>query len=124
MVANETKRFYEPADPAHVSHSIVNLLGTQGYFEAECRTLAALMARNGHAHLDLLKLHVEGAEYGVIQSLRRDNIRPKLVCVEFDEGNAGLDAGATARIEQSVRTLKSMGYWIAHRHEWNFTFIL
>ena len=121
---NETKRFYEPSDPAHVSHSIANLQGTEGYFEAECRTLASLMARNGHTHLDLLKLDVEGAEYQVIESLKRDNIRPKLLCIEFDEGGAKLDDGPRARIENALGTLKSMGYWLAHRDDWNFTFVI
>ncbi len=120
---NETKRFFAPADAARVSHSILNLQRTDGYFDADCRRVSSLMAANGHDHIDLLKIDIEGAEYEVLNSILEDNIRPKLLCVEFDEGHLPLDDDAHDRISKSLSDIKSMGYWLVHRNYWDFTFI-
>jgi FkbM family methyltransferase len=81
--ADGVVRFYAPADPSHVSHSILNLQGTEEYFEAPCRRLRSLMADNGHRALDLLKLDIEGAEHQVIDSLLEDGIPVEVICVEY-----------------------------------------
>ena len=39
--------------------------------EVPCVDLATLMRRNGDNHIDLLKLDIEGAEYGVLDDLLR-----------------------------------------------------
>jgi FkbM family methyltransferase len=106
----ETVRFYAPADPQHVSHSIVNLQRTDAYFVAPCRRLGGLMRENGHAAIDLLKLDVEGAEYRVLDSLMEDGLRIGIVCVEYDEGHHPLDGGFRPRIAGSVRRLIEYGY--------------
>ena len=80
-------RFYAPKDPAHVSHSLVNLQGTQDYFDAECRAIKDLMLELKHSQISLLKLDVEGAEYKIIDSLLFDGILPSILCIEFDEGH-------------------------------------
>jgi FkbM family methyltransferase len=121
---DEIVRFYAPANEDHVSHSIVNLQKTETYFEAECRTLSSLMAENKHTQIDLLKLDIEGAEYEVISSLVRDGIRPRILCVEFDEGPNKADPGARQRISTSIKDIRSMGYWLAYKNNWDFTFIL
>jgi FkbM family methyltransferase len=121
---NETVRFYAPANEEHVSHSILNLQKTETYFEAQCRTLASLMTENRHTQIDLLKLDIEGAEYEVISSLVRDNIRPHVLCVEFDEGPNKTDSAARARIAKALNDIRSMGYYLAHRKNWDFTFVL
>ena len=63
-----TLKFYQPRDPAHVSHSTVNLQKTDKYFESECLSLSDLMVTLRHERLDLLKIDIEGAEYAVIDS--------------------------------------------------------
>ncbi len=60
-----TLRFYAPANPAHVSHSIVNLQKRDTYFEAPCRSVPALMRELGHDRIDLLKIDIEGARPGL-----------------------------------------------------------
>jgi FkbM family methyltransferase len=52
-------------------------------FVAQCRTIASIMDELGHAHLDLLKLDIEGAEYEVLDSLAADGICSRILCVEF-----------------------------------------
>jgi FkbM family methyltransferase len=116
-------RFYAPADPAHVSHSIVNLQHTTEYFEADCRTLRTVMQTLGHSDLALLKLDVEGAEYEILASLMDDNIRPAVLCVEFDEGYNPLDDGYVSRILNMVSRVKASGYRLTYVDGWNATFV-
>jgi FkbM family methyltransferase len=40
-----------------------------GSLELPCTDLASLMAERGHAHIDLLKLDIEGSEYVVLDDL-------------------------------------------------------
>ena len=56
-----TQKFYAPGNHQFVSHSIVNLSGTQDFFEAVCKRLSSIMRDHGHNTIDLLKLDIEGA---------------------------------------------------------------
>src|SRR5437879_3205316 len=40
-----------------------------GTIEVRCLDLATLMEQNHHRHVDLLKIDIEGAEYGVIDQI-------------------------------------------------------
>ncbi len=113
---DQTLRFYQPAKPSHVSHSILNLQKTDVYFEAPCRSIASLMQQHGHHHIDLLKLDIEGAEYAVLQAMFDANIFPKILCVEFDQPYPYWD---------TVRFIRSMlpRYDIYKIMGWNFGFI-
>ena len=65
-----------------MSHSVANAFQTDNYFEAQCYTVKTIMTMLGHHHIALLKLDIEGAEYAVIVSLIKDNIRPDIFCLE------------------------------------------
>jgi hypothetical protein len=117
-------RFYAPKDPAHVSHSLVNLQKTEAYIEVKVKTLRQLMDENGHQRLDLLKLDIEGAEYKVIDSLLADAIDVGVLCVEYDEWFNPLDAGYRQRIAASVAKLGAAGYAMVRSHgNGNYTFM-
>jgi FkbM family methyltransferase len=120
---NTTQRFFAPKNKAHVSHSIVNLQKTDDYFTAECRTLASLMAEHNHDRIDLLKLDVEGAEYEILEAMLRDGVRPKVLGIEFDEGNQPLDSGANTRIADWVKRLLDADFKLVERDGWNFVFV-
>jgi hypothetical protein len=60
-----------------------NLTGTS---EVRCLDLATLMKQNGHEHLDLLKVDIEGAEYGVIDQILDRGIPVRQILVEFHDG--------------------------------------
>lgn len=79
------QKFFAPVDPAHVSHSIVNLQDTSEFFVAQVTRLDVLMSQLGHSSIDLLKLDIEGAEYRVLAAMRMAGVRPTVVCVEFDQ---------------------------------------
>lgn len=40
--------------------------------EVSLRTLPTVMLELGHNHIDLFKMDIEGAEYGVIENLARE----------------------------------------------------
>lgn len=112
-----TLRFYAPRDPAHVSHSVVNLQKTDAYFEAHCRSISSLMAELGHDRIDLLKVDIEGAEHEVIRSMLTDGIRPTVLCMEIDQ------PAPWRRIASTVRRIRKAGFRLVSVHGWNFTFV-
>jgi len=120
---DERVRFYAPQNPAHVSHSILNLQKTSEFFEADCKRLQTIMCELGHGSLGLLKLDIEGAEYKVIESMLADGIRPQVLAVEFDEINNALDDGAHSRIKAAVGQMMGMGYLLVSVDGPNYTFV-
>ena len=102
-------KFYLPKNAAHVSCSSVNLQKTEQYFEAQCFRLTTLMARRGDRLPDLLKMDIEGAEYGVIRDLLDSNALPRILLVEFDEVHTPLDGDADDRIGRHIRRLVEAG---------------
>lgn len=120
----ERLRFYVPSNPAHVSHSLVNLQKTTDYIEVPVERLSALMARNGHERLDLLKLDIEGAEYKVLDSIFEDGVEIRILCIEFDEYWNPLDGGFLDRIRSYVERLLAAGYdMIDAPGNGNYTFL-
>jgi FkbM family methyltransferase len=121
---DEQLRFYAPSNPAHVSHSVMNLQQTDAFFEAPCRSLTSLMKQLGHARIDLLKLDVEGAEQRVIAAMLRDHVPVKVLCVEFDEATMELTPERRQRIVATADTLASRGYLlVAQEGRSNYTFV-
>lgn len=110
------RTFYPPADPQHASYSIDNLQGTAEPVEAECLTVASVRARLGHDRLDLLKLDIEGSEYEVIDSLLRDGLLPRTLCVEFHRRD---DPGEPRRYVERLRQT----YDLVALEGWDLTFV-
>jgi FkbM family methyltransferase len=110
-------RFYSPKNPNHVSHSVQNLQRTETYFTARVETIAGLMAELSHDHVDLIKLDIEGAEHDAIKRMLLDGIRPRALCVEFDQPEPVRWARAT------TNALKAAGYTIGKVDRFNVLFI-
>ena len=66
--------FHAPREDGYVSQSAINLYGTAPDFSAPARSIASLMAELGHAHLDLLKISAEGAEYEILDHMLASDI--------------------------------------------------
>lgn len=121
---DEQLRFYAPNNPAHVSHSVMNLQQTDSFFEAPCRSLTSLMKQLGHARIDLLKLDVEGAEHRVIAAMLEHGVAVKVLCVEFDEATMELTPETRQRIVATADALASRGYLlVAQEGRSNYTFV-
>lgn len=102
------KIFWAPRDQSHVSYSIANIQRTDSYLVAPCRRMSTVMRELGHDRVDLLKLDIEGAEYGVLDSLEEDGIRPRLILVEMHVIET-IDA-----VIASARALQARGYVPVH----------
>jgi FkbM family methyltransferase len=122
---DEQMRFYAPRNPAHVSHSVVNLQQTDTFFEAPCRSLPSLMKELGHERIDLLKLDIEGAEHRVIAGMLESRADVKVLCVEFDQAAVGLTPEGRQQIAATTDALVSRGYvLVAQEGASNYTFVI
>jgi len=119
---NATMRFYAPKNPAHVSHSIVNLQRTGEWFEAKCQTLAAFCNSHQIDKIDILKLDVEGSEYAVLENILENGLLPTVLCVEFDEIRNPLDGGLMDRIVNIIEAMQDAGYKLRHIENSNALF--
>lgn len=87
----------------------------------ECLSLATLMQRHGHDHIDLLKLDIEGPEYVVIDDLLDRKLDIRQICVEYHHGMLpGFTRSQT--IKSLLRLLKN-GYRLIHKVGNNHTFV-
>jgi FkbM family methyltransferase len=74
--------FTMPANPKHVSMRLGALPGKK--IKMKVNTLENWMKRNGHTHIDILKIDIEGAEYSVIDDMIQRNWWPMdQLLVEF-----------------------------------------
>ncbi|BEP12756.1 hypothetical protein acdb102_10670 [Acidothermaceae bacterium B102] len=110
-------RFYAPQNAAHVSHSAVNLQGTQDFFTAPVETVHAIAQRLGDEQVHLIKMDVEGAEYRVIKSLLESGPLPDVLCVEFDQ------PAPVGRTVAASRSLAGVGYELVRLEGFNATFV-
>lgn len=111
-----TLKFFEPANPLHVSHSVVNLEGTDRYFEAACKPISSIAEELGHSEIGLIKIDIEGAEFAVIRDLIGHGILPDVICVEFDQPCSPF------RVRRAVRDLEKSGLALVAIDRWNYTF--
>lgn len=72
-------------------------------------TIGSIAKQLGHPAIDLLKMDIEGAEYGVIEGLLAGEHRPRQMLVEFHHRHAGF---GTERTEAAVAAMQDAGYRI------------
>ncbi len=106
-----TCSFSPPRDPQHVSHSLVHRDTTRPAIDVPIYRLATIARMLGHPHIDLLKMDIEGSEYGVIDDLVSSQISVGQLLVEFHHRwpEVGLN-----RTRQAIRQLNDAGYKIFH----------
>lgn len=90
--------------------------------EVPCTDLSSLMEKNGHDHIDLLKLDIEGSEYAVIDDFLNRRIPVRQVCVEYHHGIL-----PSIRRSQTIRSMLKLiarGYKLLYQTGANHTFVL
>lgn len=117
--------FYLPANKRHVSGSIIQtpLLKSIGT-PVLLKRLADIMLELKHAHVNLLKMDIEGAEYQVIQNIQEESLSEKIDqwLIEFHHR---FDAAGPARTQQAINRLGEMGFvlaWVSERGD-EFLFV-
>jgi FkbM family methyltransferase len=101
--------FVPPENPAHVSHSIVARPASRPAIEVPVHRLGTIMKMLGHEQIDLLKMDIEGAEYGVLADLLACGVPVKQLLVEFHHRWPQLGIEKT---RQAIRALNLAGYRI------------
>lgn len=100
---DESLDFFPPVNPAHVSHTILGSPSTaKQAISVPMKRLDTIMRELGHRRVDVLKLDIEGAEYGVIEDLLRSGARPGQLLVEFHH------RFPMVRIEQTKATIAAL----------------
>ncbi|MEI6149585.1 MAG: FkbM family methyltransferase [bacterium] len=100
--------FNPPEDSAHVSYTILDRPATCGRaIRYSVKRLKTIMELLGHAHIDILKMDIEGAEYGVITDMANCNICPNQILIEFHHRFPGV---GIIRTKAAVAQIKKMGY--------------
>lgn len=88
----------------------------------KCETVSSLMRKFGHTHVDLLKIDIEGAEYGVLEAIMESGVRIRQIAVEFHNGVLpGIPRSLTIR---TLIKLYRHGYRIVHKGGSNHTLCL
>jgi FkbM family methyltransferase len=101
--------FARPENPAHVSHSIVARASSRPAIEVAVHRLGTIMKMLGHEQIDLLKMDIEGAEYGVLADMLACGILVKQLLVEFHHRWPQLGIEKT---REAIRGLNAAGYRI------------
>lgn len=111
-----TALFHPPSNPNFVSYAIINqenLVGVsdidQQIVEAPVRRLKTIMNELGHEKIDLLKMDIEGAEYGVIEDLLGQSLHIRQILVEFHHRHF---SGGVQKTRDAIYALNKAGYRI------------
>lgn len=101
-------KFYPPKNLSHVSCSIFKQQDLQDEpILVKMMTLDAIMKQLGHEKIDILKMDIEGAEYGVIEDIIKKSIFPQQILVEFHHRFSPFSIADTKR---AIRDLIHNGY--------------
>lgn len=106
---NGHAKFLPPANPAHVSHTLVERETPWPAIEVPVHRLASIMKMLGHDSIDLLKMDIEGAEYAVLKDLLVSGIPVNQLLVEFHHRWPEVGVEKT---KQAIRDLNEGGYRI------------
>jgi FkbM family methyltransferase len=88
----------------------------------KCETVSSLMKKFGHTHVDLLKIDIEGAEYGVLEAIMESGVHIRQIAVEFHNGVLpGIPRSLTIK---TLLKLYRHGYRIVHKGGSNHTLYL
>lgn len=103
-----TARFHAPKDPTHVSHTLLESgdVGT-GTIEVPVFRLRTIMGKLGHDRIDVLKMDIEGAEYGVLDDVLSSDLAIPQILIEFHHNRSGVPL---ARTQAAVEALERAGY--------------
>jgi FkbM family methyltransferase len=86
----------------------------------EVARIADLMKANGHKHIDLLKLDIEGFEYEVLNDVLKSGVSVRQLCVEFHHWLPGMRTWDTLKL---LLRLRVHGFILMHKHRFDYTFV-
>jgi|LakMenEpi03Aug12_release.lakeMendotaPanAssembly.Ray.scaffolds.fasta_scaffold34337_2 FkbM family methyltransferase len=119
---NEVLFFSFPKNPDEGSFYAISSdkVKKENVIQFECQSISNLMKVNGHAKIDLLKIDIEGAEYGVIDDILENQLNIKQICLEFHHFFQGIPRSKTKRY---IKKLNANGYTLFHKVGTVYSFI-
>lgn len=116
--------FFEPAHSGYVSFSATPNPEAPAAksIKAKVMRLQSIVAQFDSEAPDILKMDIEGFEYGVIKDILNGPIRPQQLCIEFHHGMYGIPNEQT---REAVNQLRDIGgyklfYVSSGGHEYGF----
>lgn len=79
------------------------------FIDTPAYTIRTIMDKLGHEQVDLVKIDVEGAEYGILDALENVANLPRQLLVEYHHRFPGI---GKQRTEDSIAMLRKLGYKI------------
>ena len=100
--------FAKPENPSHVSlTSVLENYKETDHIQLPVSRLKTIMEELGHSHIDVLKMDIEGCEYGVINDIINTGVTVNQILVEFHHRFNGVGYNKT---NEAIRTLHENGY--------------
>ena len=110
-VANQKgeREFYLPKNQNHVSGSInnINSIEIKNSIKLNFDSLNNIMKLNNHNKIDVLKMDIEGAEYEVIDHIKKHQLDIKQILVEF---HPHFEKNGKKKTKIAIEKLEKMGY--------------
>lgn len=112
--------FHAPKDPTHVSHTLLEggNVGA-GMVEVPVFRLRTIMNKLGHDRIDILKMDIEGAEYGVLSDVLGSGIPISQILIEFHHHRSGIPVEKT---QAAVDALEQAGFRAFHESASGYEF--
>lgn len=79
------------------------------FIDVPACTIPSMMQKLGHERIDVLKIDIEGAEYGILDGFDKNSFLPVQLLVEFHHRFPGIGKHRTAA---SIEKLRKLGYEI------------
>jgi FkbM family methyltransferase len=115
-----TARFHAPKDPTHVSHTLLKEGDAgAGSIEVPVFRLRTIMDKLGHERIDILKMDIEGAEYGVLGDVLGSGVAISQILIEFHHHRSGVSLEAT---QAAVDALERAGFRAFHESKSGYEF--
>ncbi len=97
---------------------------TKDNIQFDCISLADLMKQHGKVAIDLLKIDVEGFEYEILDSLLREGLKVKTICVEIHHSGVISINKTIFNAYFLILRLFLKGYKVVYNKNMDFTFAL
>lgn len=116
-------KFNPPENPEYVSYTMLDRPGTyHNAIEAQVYRLQSIMSMLGHQKIDVLKVDIEGAEYGVIEDLTKTDIKIEQLLIEFHHRFENIGISKTRRAIELLKN-KGLRYFYVSPNKEEYSFI-
>lgn len=120
-------KFYPPANPEHVSHSILNIQESNSADDQSIEVDAIdfkglLQVCSLDLPPEILKLDIEGSEHEVLSDLLESKQFPRQILVEYDELSK-LTIRSLSRFHRTHNALVAHGYKLYAKERFNYSYL-